>query len=148
MGPAAFDALSPPRQSVVIDSAYQRPEGFGKIAGAFGSAAASGDFEEAARVLRTIRGGDRQRVDDNAAHFSDPHAPGVVRAQPGDGLEAIARRYGLLTVEHDETDTIKRLNPHIDFSKKGAGGVTAGQFVRIAPASHSPISVRRLKNKT
>ncbi len=135
IGEDTFASLSPERRAVLIDFAYQREGRMRNIGPAVGAHLAVGNMEEAAKALANIGGGDQPRVDDNVAYFRAPYAPGVVRAQPGDGLITIAERYGLLTDKHDETGTIRRLNPHIDFDKTGAGGVTAGQFVRIAPAA-------------
>ena len=121
MGPAAFDALSPERQAVVIDTAYQRPREFRKIAARLGAAAAAGDHEMGAVVLASVGGGGRLRANDNARYYRNPYDSTVVRVY---AIAGIIARDNKLTV-----DEFRDLNQSLD-----AELVIMGQLVRVAPA--------------
>ena len=122
MGAAAFDRLSPERQAAVIDTAYQRPVEFRKIAARLAAAVAAGDHERGAEVLRSVGAGGRLRATDNARYYRDPHDGTVVRVYDVAGVIALDNNIS----EKEFRDLNPGLGPKLP--------VIMGQLVRIAPA--------------
>ena len=122
MGAAAFDRLSPERQAVVIDTAYQRPREFRKIAARLAAAVTAGDHERGAEVLESVGGGGRLRATDNARYYRDPYDGTVVRVYDIAGVIALDNNMS----EKEFRDLNQGLGPKLR--------VTMGQLVRIAPA--------------
>ena len=122
MGAAAFDRLSPERQAVVIDTAYQRPREFRKIATRLAAAVTAGDHERGAEVLKSVGGGGRLRANDNARYYRDPYDGTVVRVYDIAGVIALDNNMS----EKEFHELNQGLGPELP--------VIMGQLVRIAPA--------------